>query len=105
MSADLVTWLREQIAEDERECEFNDEPESWCDRAEGVHYDSRRVLAEVTAKREIIEEHQMIGSDLYDDGIVWCQTCSPRTTGPCRTLRLLAAPYASRAGFDPSWLD
>lgn len=34
MSADLVAFLNDAIADDERECAFNGEPESWCDRCE-----------------------------------------------------------------------
>mgnify|MGYP000486378513 CR=1 FL=1 len=59
-----------------------------------------RVLDECTAKRAIVREHQGFG------GI--CGTCGVRRPEvgerwPCRTLRLLAGPYAERPDFDEAW--
>jgi len=77
------------------------------DRALAEHiarHDPARVLADCAAKRAIVDEHEMIGSDLYpEEGSLWCATCTPRKTGPCQTLRLLALPYADCEGYDPAW--
>lgn len=50
----LTEFLLARIAEDEAACGGGDEPENWCDRATGVHYDPARVLAECEAKRRIV---------------------------------------------------
>lgn len=75
-------------------------------RADAVHiarWDPARVLAEVQAKRLILDVHEPTGSDLFADGIRWCATC-PRDDGwPCGTVRTLAQPYADHPDFDPAW--
>jgi len=68
-----------------------------------LRHDPARVLADVAAKRAIIAEHKLLGS-VYSDGILWCQTCTPRTVGPCVTLRLLAGPFADHSDFRQEWL-
>src|SRR5688500_16000326 len=73
-----------------------------------------RVLAEVAAKRAILDEETFAARDGTpncqghpgpwlnhgDHGPGYCRDYSDS-----RILRALVAPYASRAGFDPSWLD
>lgn len=71
-------------------------------------HDPARVLADLAAKRAILDEHSNVnGGD--------CGTCVvgewgyPTNGGstiahyPCRTLRLLAAPYAEHPEYDPAW--
>lgn len=135
MSTDLVAFLRAQLDEDERAARaaalypgkrwrpgsdgrtvFDDDgaeliadmygPETR-PRAEHIaRHDPARVLAEVAAKRELLDEHravqeytdQMGGSPLDPDRMV-CAACGDQgrddnaVTPPCRTVRLLALPY------------
>lgn len=108
MSADLVTWFRACLDEDAELAQQIVDRDAW----HGIHVDSAtvvathinrwdpaRVLAEVAAKRELLA--------LHDDGGRDCVTCGDAgVVGyPCPTARALVAPFASRAGFDPSWLD
>lgn len=69
-----------------------------------VRHDPARVLREIDAKRQLLDEHPSVnGSDLGSD----CGTCyrgdGVNARWPCRTLRLLAMPYADRAGYQESW--
>jgi hypothetical protein len=91
-----------------------------CSPEEAPHiarHDPARVLAEVAAKRRIVEIHQRKVSDGYPDVIV-CSECGPTDderwrvqkweqyqggAWPCRTLRLLASVYAEHADYNPSW--
>src|SRR5688500_18090508 len=79
-----------------------------------ARWDPARVLAEVAAKRAIIDEETFAANDGTpncqghpgpwlnhgDHGPGYCRDYSDS-----RILRALVAPFASRAGFDPSWLD
>jgi hypothetical protein len=62
------------------------------------HFGPARMLREIEAKRQIIDEHDTeawkIGDPVRD-----CQW----TERPCRTLRLLALPYTDRPGFREEW--
>ncbi|MFD3917325.1 DUF6221 family protein [Streptomyces sp. NPDC058603] len=63
-----------------------------------ARHDPARVLAEVEAKRQITDEHVTrdwkLGDRLHD-----CQW----TKWPCRTLRLLALPYADHDDYREEW--
>lgn len=71
-----------------------------------AYWDPARVLADLTAKRSILELH---------GGARIPATCCPRetegytvvdwygTVDPCPTLRLLAAPYSDHPDFDDAW--
>ncbi|MCX4231970.1 DUF6221 family protein [Streptomyces ortus] len=73
-----------------------------------IRHDPARVLREIEAKRQLIHEH----ADVNDGS---CGTCVDGAWGypthggsspqryPCKTLRLLALPYADRPGYDESW--
>jgi hypothetical protein len=70
--------------------------------------DPGRVLAEVEAKRRIIEEHLPMQIHLEAvDKTPRCNQCGDSRgrfrTYPCPTLRLLAQPYADHPDFDPDW--
>lgn len=59
-----------------------------------VRHDPSRVLAEVEAKRRILDEHEGV------------HTCGDRTYDFrewCPTLRALALPYAGRPGYREEW--
>jgi len=73
-----------------------------------ARHNPARVLAEIAAKRAIIDAHPNV-----NDGD--CGTCVRAGWGypthggstiehwPCPTLRLLAAPFADHEDFDPAW--
>jgi hypothetical protein len=65
------------------------------------------VLADVAAKRQIIEAHPA-GRD-HPESEYYCTECGPfwrdgkRFGYPCETLRLLALPYASHPDYRMEW--
>jgi hypothetical protein len=86
-----------------------------------IRHDPARVLAEVDAKRRRLDLHQPVllrkggGADYFVTARV-CMTCGGSdasfTDGtpamraaayPCPTLRLEAAPYADRPGYQEMW--
>lgn len=81
-------------------------------RPAAVHaarWDPARVLAEVAAKRRILELHDRFSQpQQMAKGRVWaCGTCgsvddSP-TEWPCDTLRLLALPFAGHPDYRADW--
>ena len=101
----LHDFLADRIAEDAREADL---ASSWVG-AEAYRRDNygylsvqtSRVLAEVEAKRTILELH----ADLHE-----CPGVGPGgwdgvadRDQPCPTLRHLAAVYADHAGYNPEW--
>src|SRR2546423_10960409 len=76
-------------------------------RASYVHIaanDPARVLADVDAKRRIIELHSTSDTSTFEGRtatITWCPIC--RNDGECPTLRLLALPYADHPDYRGRW--
>jgi hypothetical protein len=126
MSEDLVTWLRAQIDEDEQTevhaSDCSSIPEYDPDTYDGLGPQEcdcgwpARVLAEVEAKRRILDLHarswkrqprfDATGVRLLDDCDVECEVCgwaSADPTSACETVRLLALPYAGREGWREEW--
>lgn len=86
-----------------------------------VRHDPARVLAEVDAKRRILDLHYPIHRDIgwTEDGderyaeLAVCGHCVPKhshfssrdavPTYPCQTVRLLAQSYAGRDGWQEEW--
>lgn len=128
---DLAGWFAAQLDADEQTARAAQEAadglagsgELWvatgADYAVGVDYDPAFVLADITAKRRILAEHATqdvpvleFRGELIMSGPE-CRVCAdwdaadmdgpPNAPAPCQTLRLLAAPYASRPGYDPTW--
>lgn len=69
-------------------------------------YDPRLELADIEAKRRIVELHHISDEDVYDaDGIERpgkdCTECWDEF--PCDTLRLLALPYAEHSDYREEW--
>ncbi|WP_333742672.1 DUF6221 family protein [Streptomyces ardesiacus] len=69
-----------------------------------ARHDPARVLREIDAKRRLIALHRELEDpqEMQD----YCATCE--VTGkypeyPCKTLRLLALPYADRPGYRDEW--
>lgn len=86
---------------------YADELEHGCDVLIGWHGPrvAPTVLEEkawAVALRQLVAAHTWESDE--DDGIIFdtdCEDC--RQIPPCRTLRLLAAPYTNRPGYDPAW--
>jgi hypothetical protein len=73
-----------------------------------VHADPARVLREVEAKRQIVDEHGDVNGGSCDtcvDGAWGYPTHGGSTPQdyPCRTLRLLASVYADHADYRQEW--
>lgn len=79
-----------------------------------ARHDPARVLAEVEAKRRIVDEHQTEGDTcrtcttedrevLWDGETETVEWVHRSVAAPCRTLRLLALPYASHDDYDERW--
>lgn len=67
-----------------------------------ARHDPARVLAEVTAKRAIVELHEPYASESHGGAACW--VCGPGGfPWPCTTLRLLAMPYADHADYREDW--
>jgi hypothetical protein len=71
-----------------------------------ARYDPARVLAEVAAKRAILDEHSPPPPP-KEEGKGWlgCFTCIGYVgeREPCTTVRLLAQPYAGRPDWREEW--
>jgi hypothetical protein len=72
-----------------------------------ARHDPARVLAEVEAKRQIMECHE---SWVAGNGDTICGRCErehidgrPGGHFPCQTLRLLALPYAGHPDYRQEW--
>ena len=105
---DLVAWLRNQLDIDERDIEESRALSGdlhWS-MPDWLHRD--RMLAEMEAKRRIIEraeralQHEAMTAS---DPVARLEKSLAKVTAPEleRVLRLLALPYADRAGYDEGW--
>lgn len=126
MTDGLVQWYGKQLDWDERVAKTAgrrspewklgslDDQElgdaHWLNPVELQHaalHDPARVLREIDAKRQILVVHDAVWVDTGDaDGNdrsgYFCTECDTAPF-PCRTLRLLALPYADRPGYLESW--
>ncbi len=125
MTGDLVEFLRARLDEDyevaQREGTHRDGSPidaAWWARVAGdadstlvEMFSPARVLAEVEAKRAMLDEHQP-NAEPYS--WVKCSRCVETMAGryqedwepqkyPCRTLRLLALPYADHPDYREEW--
>jgi hypothetical protein len=122
MTADLVTFLRDCLDEEQREAEdalkrttttrrriggqwVEDtvQPPEWRRSA----WPPARVLREIDARRRIMDCHE---SWVAGNGDTICGRCGrehiegrPGGHFPCQTLRLLALPYADHPGYREEW--
>jgi hypothetical protein len=108
----LVAWLRQQIDEDELAWEMV----AARDVVELLHGEplAPRMLAEVKAKRAILDLHAENTEWTGTSGQSICSTCVTfdtndyyeahhETNFPCRTVLALAQPYAGRSGWREEW--
>lgn len=110
----LTDFLQDRLDEDEQAaraasadtCYFDLLGGSDAEAAFLDRWDPARVLADIAAKRAILALHEP-GLELVGDDEEWtCVTCGWPTASPnggCKTVLLLAQPYADRPDFDPSW--
>jgi len=79
--------------------------QSMKDAAFIARHNPARVLAEVDAKRRIVELHEPANVEDSEEAV--CMTCDDlrgiEPAYPCRTLRLLALPYANHPDYQDSW--
>lgn len=127
---DLIAFLRDRLSEDEAAATAVFRDHTWSAYLEGgtdgwaiegahsgkpscivgdeamanhiARHDPARVLADLAAKRQIIAEHCDDGGkcDVCADPPVYEATWRPF---PCKTLRLLALPYADHPDYQESW--
>lgn len=107
-ATDVVAWLRGVLKEHERllrglECDCDwvgaQHPEPGCPAF---------VLADIAAKRAIVDEHAPRVTEYVDaPDEQSCGRCGTwheyPVAYPCRTLRLLASAYAHRDGYREEW--
>lgn len=115
--SDLVAWLRAQLDEDDSAA-FR--TIAWCrnghddDFANSLHiarWDPARVLAEVEAKRRILDMWEVADQHRYDlpSGISEGRDPDERDRDDAvaetfdDVVALLALPYTDRPGYDASW--
>jgi hypothetical protein len=110
---DLLEFLRQRLDEDERAAEAGQYSDvvAMVARQSGKRnalnfwhrHDPARVLAEVAAKRRIVEVHPPNPRGSAQGNL--CQACDVHGGGPypCETLRLLALPYAEHEGYREEW--
>lgn len=105
--ADLVKFLRARLDKDEQVAR-DTQPACFAVKVLGLvlvvdnlrhvlRHDPDRVLAEVGAKRWIIDLHSAEPGQHPD--FCW----HDKHELPCPTLRLLALPYADHPSYDPGW--
>jgi hypothetical protein len=88
----------------------------WADAVHIARHDPARVLAEVEAKRRLLDLHEPYQALYGVAKVPQCSHCSelchsrsglgcdnPDAPYPCPTVRLLALPYAGREGYDETW--
>jgi hypothetical protein len=99
--SDLVAFLRARLDED---ISGNDVGMVGRTRKDW----NARWVAEVTAKRRIVELHKSTaGMNTYGARVVACDSCGASdeypVRFPCPTLRLLALPYADHPDYREEW--
>ncbi|MFC8009140.1 DUF6221 family protein [Streptomyces cinereoruber] len=131
---DLIAFLRARLDEDEQAARAATQgkwvwsrefvtPPGYHHRAVGplepgdaafiARHWPERALAEVDAKRRLVELHEPVilhadGGAAYFDTTRVCRSCEPpkqfpETAYPCATLRLLALPYAKHPDYREEW--
>lgn len=93
----IADFLLDRIAEDLAKSQGPEEPESWCDRAEGIHHDKARAAAECEAKQRVVDD---LSPYCFETENKPCGECA--RVG-CRNLRALALSYADHPDYRASW--
>jgi hypothetical protein len=103
VTAELVAFLTARYDEEEDAARI---AAATPDAAQNItRWHPAHVLADIAAKRAIVEEHtcQCPDPDCGDCGACSGYHHADPTPAPCTTLRLLVQPYAERPDFDPQW--
>ncbi|MFJ9985307.1 DUF6221 family protein [Streptomyces globisporus] len=108
---DLADFLRVRIAE--RRAIANTIHDLGCGE---IRYDGTctcgqpvLILADLDAKLAIVDEHEPGGRYWPDSSRQYCKTCGSGepdeypTDWPCRTLRILARPFAGHPDYQEDW--
>lgn len=105
MTDSLVTWFSAQLDDDERFALAHLDLR----RSQGTGRETwayKLVVADVEAKRRILDEHQTVPGGTCRVCTVWDEDDDWQARGylsPCPTVRLLALPYADREGYQEEW--
>jgi hypothetical protein len=111
----LVDFLTARLDEDEAVAErlrssSVGDPWGWqpnrletCEKRR-VDYPPARVLADVKAKRAIVDRHSEVYYGAHEGvgSVTMCRECRDQR-GPCWTLRNLASVYADHPDYDATW--
>ena len=115
---DLVKWFRAELDADATSAHDYDAWNGMCD-SPGIHLSAEQWLAEVNAKRRVLDRWRPAGADPHPG--VPCEnwpgqgaefrdpydSCVHHLNAPDRTpdevVRLLALPYADRPGYRQEW--
>ena len=110
MSDAALAWLRAQLDDDERVARdfvgacWHVE---YCDDlgpAFHARWDPARVLAEIEAKRRILDDYDIVVSAIRRvDDVEGNQLLYARRDARMSDIRWLAQPYADRPGFPQEW--
>lgn len=114
---DDLSWAGWQLGGQLEEAGW-DYPEAGNREAHVLRHDPAAVLADIDAKLLLVNEHSprtvnVADFEQFQPGVVICSTCSyphGESVGadeykpyPCRTLRLLALPYAQHEHYREEW--
>ncbi len=115
----LEEFLLVRIAEDEKFAVTDwSAGRAWS--GSGLPPDPTRIVAECEAKRQLLDLHKLVTEDYTGEwwtdqrksyvktGCDNCRDCGVDgqdylSNGPCRTLRLLALPYADHSDYRDEW--
>ena len=101
---ELLAFLEARIAEDEKGNQPDTDPESWCDRIAGTHYDHARVSGEIAAKRAIIKTyHSCRDAEIMTTEFGPKLVTSGMVKGLEVALKCLANPYATHPDYRKEW--
>lgn len=113
---DLIIWLRAQLDEDERIAQSLDDYDEYgndlavggcmgypCERYLAIG--KLRVLAEVDAKRRILDRWEALEAELMYWRSIGDEDAAPVATAYAfeQVASLLALPYADRPGYEEAW--
>lgn len=116
-NGDDLSWAGWQLGGQLEEAGW-EHPETVNREAHVLRHDPANVLADIDAKRRIVDEHlprtvNIADYEQFQPGVVICSTCSyphGQSVGadeyrphPCRTLRLLALPFAGHQDYREEW--
>ena len=127
-AAEMMAWLREQLDAEERaarviagpgdrwQADYVD-PYGYMDQSVREHilrHNPTRVLAEVAAKRAILDLHSPTSDRMGLDETTWtygdidpaCSTCGASDYArpwPCETIKALTRSFAGQPGWREGW--